>query len=243
LRCVDWNAYARLDEILVRQFRAEREAPLHLILDASASMGTPEADGKFSFAVALATCLAYISLHRHDPVRIVTTRGDHCPPLSSPLIGHPKRFAELADFLDQLQPAGSATLDQIVEGYVRSSRTPGLAIVLSDFMMPSASYERALESLDVMGCSVAAIRVLGPRERDPSFLPSHARLHDVETGLERVVYLTEQHRTAYAKALTAHLDEMAAWCTVRSMPCPVLDPTDGVEKCLFRDLPSAGLVR
>src|SRR6185436_8787965 len=45
LRHLDWNAYGRLDQLLIKAFRAEREAPLHLFVDCSASMGFPESDG------------------------------------------------------------------------------------------------------------------------------------------------------------------------------------------------------
>src|SRR5262245_12492213 len=46
LRHLDWNAYGRLDQLLIKTFRAEREAPLHIFVDSSASMGMPETDNK-----------------------------------------------------------------------------------------------------------------------------------------------------------------------------------------------------
>ena len=54
LRHLDWNAYGRLDELLIKTFRAEREAPMHIFIDASASMAVPADDGKFAFALGLA---------------------------------------------------------------------------------------------------------------------------------------------------------------------------------------------
>src|SRR5438034_11847572 len=50
LRHLDWNAYGRLDQLLIKTFRAEREAPLHLFVDVSASMGVPVTDNKIGFA-------------------------------------------------------------------------------------------------------------------------------------------------------------------------------------------------
>src|SRR5436309_2773016 len=41
LRHLDWNAYGRLDQLLIKTFRAEREAPLHIFVDTSASMTVP----------------------------------------------------------------------------------------------------------------------------------------------------------------------------------------------------------
>src|SRR5262245_34668213 len=70
LRHLDWNAYGRLDQRVIKTFRAEREAPVHLFIDASASMTVPAADGKLAFAVGIAAGLAYVALRQNNPVRI-----------------------------------------------------------------------------------------------------------------------------------------------------------------------------
>ena len=41
LRFLDWNAFARLDDLTIRTFRAEREIEVTILVDASASMGLP----------------------------------------------------------------------------------------------------------------------------------------------------------------------------------------------------------
>src|SRR6516165_9555677 len=60
LRFLDWNAFARLDDLTVRTFRAERQIELTVLIDTSTSMGVPEADDKLGFAVVLGAALAYI---------------------------------------------------------------------------------------------------------------------------------------------------------------------------------------
>src|SRR5499425_3814673 len=83
LRYLDWNAYGRLEQRLIKTFRAEREAPVHLLIDASASMGVPAADGKLGFALGLAAGLAYIALRQNNPVRaaILAERAGNVSPL------------------------------------------------------------------------------------------------------------------------------------------------------------------
>ena len=44
IRYLDWNAVGRLDQLLTRRFVAEREIPVHVLVDASRSMGVPGAD-------------------------------------------------------------------------------------------------------------------------------------------------------------------------------------------------------
>src|SRR5215468_6380047 len=129
LRHLDWNAYGRLDQLLIKTFRAEREAPLHLFIDASASMGAPASDDKLPFALSLAASLAYVSLRHHDPVRIVALSaalpGLHQP---SAFYRHRQALPGMRDFLLQIRPAGEAALAAGITAALRT-RTPGVAIL------------------------------------------------------------------------------------------------------------------
>src|SRR5438270_1445840 len=60
LRFLDWNAFARLDDLTIRTFRAERQIELTIMVDASASMAVPAHDDKFGLALLLAAALAYV---------------------------------------------------------------------------------------------------------------------------------------------------------------------------------------
>ncbi len=46
LRHLDWNLLGRLDTLLMRRFTAEREVVVHVLGDASGSMGLPAPDRK-----------------------------------------------------------------------------------------------------------------------------------------------------------------------------------------------------
>src|SRR3984885_6392778 len=70
LRFLDWNAYARLDDLTIRTFRAERQVEITILIDASASMGLPRDDDKLGLALLLGASLAYIGMNENDPVRM-----------------------------------------------------------------------------------------------------------------------------------------------------------------------------
>jgi uncharacterized protein (DUF58 family) len=241
LRYLDWNAYGRLDQRVVKTFRAEREAPVHLFIDTSASMGVPAADAKLEFAAALAAGLAYVALRHNNPVRAValgSTTGAHV----SPLVRHVQRVPELFAFLDAVEARGPTQLHAGIRAYLQTNRLPGLCIILSDFLVESAEYERALDALCERAHDVIAIRVIGPDERDGSLLPRHVRLYDVETGTERAVDLTADHRTRYRRAVEEHLDNLRRWCARRAIACSAVETGGGIEQCLLRDLPRAGIL-
>ena len=242
LRHVDWNALARLDQRVVKTFRAEREAPLHLLLDASASMNAPDADGKLAFAVALGASLAYIALRHGNPVRLAVLGGDDGARLS-PLLRHVQRLPELHQFLAPLTAGGPTRLADGVQAYLRTTRLPGTAIVLSDFLVEPAVYESALDALRGHHYDVAAIRVIGPLERDAAALPRRVRLRDAESGTERNVELTAALRQRYAEAVEQHLARLRDWCAARAIVCAALDTADGLTGSLLTDLPRVGLLQ
>lgn len=242
LRHLDWNAYGRIGQKLTKRFEAEREAPLHLLLDGSASMAVPAADGKLAFAVTLAVGLGYIGLCRGSPVRAAVL-GASARSGISPLLRHAQRLGELVAFLSALQAGGPTRLAEGTAAYLRSTGLPGTAIVISDFLVDAPTYERALEHLGGRGYHVVALRVLGPHERDPARLPRRVRLHDVETGTERLVDLIPAYRARYADALRTHVETLRRWCDRRAIAYATLDPSSGIEHAFLATLTRAGVLR
>src|SRR6476619_6821924 len=74
-RYLDWNVYARHDELLLKRFQEEEDLHVYLLLDASRSMahGTPP---KFDYARQVAAALAYIALADLDRVAVVAFGGE-----------------------------------------------------------------------------------------------------------------------------------------------------------------------
>jgi uncharacterized protein (DUF58 family) len=243
LRHLDWNAYGRLDELLIKTFRAEREAPLHIFIDASASMAVPAADGKFAFALGLATTLAYVSVRNHDPVRAVAI-STALPRtyVAAPFLRHRSALHALRDFLLQVQPQGETALAPGIGGALLELRSPGVAVVLSDFLMPPEAYEAAFADLLARRFTVAAIRVIGPAERDPTQLFRRGQLIDAETGRQRFITLTPDNLARYERALSDHVAHLQRFCSRCGIACCVVDTGRGLEHCIFHDLPAAGLV-
>ncbi|MDX2169924.1 MAG: DUF58 domain-containing protein [Deltaproteobacteria bacterium] len=243
LRHVDWNALARLDQRVVKTFRAEREAPLHLLLDTSASMGAPTADAKLAFGAALAACCAYIALRHGNPVRAAALTAGNDGSRLSPLLRHPHRLPELYGFLAPLSAAGTTRLREGVDAYLRSTQLPGLVIVISDFLVDPSHAERAFDQLRGRGHDVVALRPLGALERDAAHLPRRVRLRDAESGLQRDVELSAAHRARYAAAMAAHVAHLRDWCAGRGIAFAAVDPAAGLSDCLLHALPRAGVLQ
>jgi uncharacterized protein (DUF58 family) len=219
-RYVDWNAVGRLDQLVVRTFTAEREIPVHLFLDTSASMGAPAVDQKFPFAADLVSAIGYVVLNNNDPLRVVAlaapTSG-RLPFRPAPLLRHRSQFARLPSFLQTLAPAGKTYLRETVQAYVEQTREPGIAVVVSDFLVEPAQYEGALTLLKARGYEVRAVHVVGATELAPERVFRRGKLYDVEEHGERWVSLSRAHLQQYQEALSAHLDALRQFCHSRQV--------------------------
>ena len=75
-RFIDWGLYGRTDKLYIKLFKEEEDLLTYIFLDASASMGLPEADRKFPMAVATALAFAYVALAQGDRVMVRVLAGD-----------------------------------------------------------------------------------------------------------------------------------------------------------------------
>jgi len=206
-------------------------------------MAVPAGDDKFGFALGLAASLAYVSLRNHDPVRVVAL-SEALPHrhVASPFFRHRQALHGLRDFLLRLRPQGTTALASGMHAALREQRSPGVAIVVSDFLTPPEVYEAALGDLVARRFTVAAVRTLGAGERDPATLFRRAQLVDAETGRQRFITLNQENLGRYQQALTEHLGGLKTFCNRCGIVCSVADTAGGLEQTLFHDLPAQGLL-
>lgn len=245
-RHIDWNAVGRLDQFLVRTFTAEREISFHLLLDTSASMGAPAADNKFAFALGLAAALGYIVLINNDALRLVALRkqkNDTLSFLATPLLRHESRFFRLRPFLEGLTPGGKTFLSEAVRTYIGHTREPGVAVLISDFLVEPPEYEEALTLLRARRYEVKALQVLGAGELNPARLFRRGKLYDVEEHGERWVTLTQENLRRYQEVLTAHLEELRRFCHRHQVFYALVSTEKGLEAVVTQELPQLGLLR
>ena len=75
LRYVDWKVFGKTDKFYLKQFEEETNLICYLLLDTSESMQYQGPDAplsKLAYAQCAAAALAYLVLHQHDSVGLVT---------------------------------------------------------------------------------------------------------------------------------------------------------------------------
>jgi len=240
LRHLDWNAVGRLDTLVIRRFTAEREVLFHLLLDVSASMDAPPADGKLASARALTLALAYIGLAASDAVR-VTCLGDTTT--TSPVYRQRRSALAVARLLAGTEVGGRLALGAALEDYARRHGESGAAFVVSDFMTDPAEVERGVLALQARRFEVHLLHLIGASELDPAGSFTRGVLVDVETGALHPMTLTTAVAARYREVLEQHLAALRA--VAERTRCSYSRYVAGSDLAAFvaGDLAAHGMVR
>ena len=206
LRRIDWSAYARTGEPVLKVFRSEEDVMARLVCDASASLGHGE-PSKLDVARRLAAAVGYLTLARSERAQVfvagVGVAREH-PPVRG-RAGLPG----LLRALDGIDAGGGTDLARAVDAVVQRSARPGLLLVLSDFFDPGpviAALGRAVNA----GHDVVLAQVIAPDEIEPSFEGDWA-LTDSETGAVVEVTVDAASLAAYARSFAGLCEELRAF--------------------------------
>ncbi len=208
-RYLDWNVFARHDELLLKRFQEEEDLHVYILLDCSRSMGFGE-PVKFDYARQVAAALAYIALADLDRVSVIAFADRIVAEF--PLTRGKGRILSLMKFLEGLEVRDGLTdLARSAENFVRRSQRRGLAVVVSDLFDPGG-YERGLDVLRHHRYEPHVVQVFDRRELDPG-MKGDVELLDVESGAVEKVTVTERNLRQYRKIFEAFLESVRAYCT------------------------------
>jgi uncharacterized protein (DUF58 family) len=245
LRFLDWNAYARLDDLLIRTYRAERQVEITVMLDASASMGLPERDDKSGLARALAASLAYVGMAENDAVRIAAfaaTRGG-VNLRSTPFFRRREQYQEFKPFLGALQCSGETRLTAAVAELLLQRRAAGVLILISDFLVNQTDFEEAMLHLLAAHYEVKVVHVMGEMESQGSYPPGLYRVRDAETGEVREVAFGPQLAEACRRKVADLSKRLRDFCKSHAVIYSEAFGARNLDAILERELPVLGVIR
>ena len=206
LRRIDWAAYARSGEPVLKIYRAEEDVVARLLCDTSASLGVGEPP-KIELARRIAAAIGYMALASSERTQLVLTAGgatrDHTP--SRGRGGLPALLRDL----DGIALGGTTDLARGVDTLVRKSRRPGLLAVISDFFDPGPVLTALTRAL-MVGHDVVLVQVLAPEEVEPPH-EGDWTLEDVETGELVELTMDASSLEAYALRFAGLCEELRAW--------------------------------
>jgi uncharacterized protein (DUF58 family) len=210
-RLVDWRVYARTEELYVKQYEAERNLTVHILVDASTSMdfggdraerATPH---KFEYAAKLGLGFAALAAAEQNDFRFsllgeTFERIDRGRSTQGEVL-------RLIEQLNETEPGGETDFRTACADYAATIDSKSLVLVASDFLDDPAEIEAGLAALQRNDCTLA--HVLAPDERDPP-ARGDTIFRDPEADTKLRTYFGANVERRYHDRLQSHLDEVEA---------------------------------
>jgi uncharacterized protein (DUF58 family) len=233
LRHLDWNAFARSERLVVKEFESELERTVLVVTDLSASMSPL----KRTLALQCSAALSWVALSGQDRLALAT--------LGSELRYHPPvrgrgQWGRLTDWLQQARAGGRAQLNASLQTLAQRLPRSSLLIVVSDWLEEEAWLSLAFAHYRKH--QVAALQLLEGQDLAPPWL-GPLRLEDVETSEQRQLSLDDRSLALYAEALRDHNHQLEQNCKKRGFFYHGCRAEESPEVLILQQLVSRGWLR
>ncbi len=244
LRFLDWNALARLDNLTIRTFRADRQVEMTILIDASASMGVPADDDKLGLALLLAVGLAYIGMAENDPVRLAAFQTGRTGRRLVATRFHRRResFDEFRSFVNSLSCSGETRMSAAVDELLSARRSAGIVFVISDFLVNASDYETAITRLVAARHEVKVMHVMGEREMSGSYPPGPYRIRDAESGEIREIVFGPLQAAACRERVARHAERVRDFCARRGVMHAAAFGAHRADEIIMHEFPRLGVI-
>jgi uncharacterized protein (DUF58 family) len=231
IRHLDWAAYARSDQLMVRLYREEISPRTQVFVDTSRSMNTGE---QFKPLVTrqLASLFTLLSARLGGQPQLI--------PLTDDVPLRPVGVDGLEQFF-QTPFQAQGTLSDLLERHAVPLKSQGLRIVISDFLFPHDA-DRLIRSLAAGASVLWVIQVLNEWEARPTPVGGR-RLIDAESGSELDLQIDSRTVQTYLKRLNTLQTELQRNCRRANATFVTVIADQGLEAICRGDLTAAAVLR
>jgi uncharacterized protein (DUF58 family) len=204
---IDWRAYGRSRRLFVRQYEAETEMVIYLLVDVSASMSYagPDHETKYVLAARVAAALAYLMIRQGDKAALGLFSSTLTRFVSPG--GTRAHLHKLISELEVVVPALTTGIAQALADCNPLFKRRGLLVVLSDFWDDPDQMFEALSRFLHRKFEILLLQIAHPDEIELPAINA-ARFHDMETH-EEVVADPDEIRAVYQELSRRRTDMLA----------------------------------
>ena len=163
LRRLDWRVWGRTDRNYVKEYEADTNLRLCVVVDSSGSMGFGSTGiTRIEVARRLAGSLAFLACRQGDAVGISFVAESvvrNLPPRRNPA-----HLRLVLDALEEVRPQGASRLPEVLHEIAETVRQRALVVILSDLFMEPEALAGALGHLRFRRHDVALFHLLDPQE-------------------------------------------------------------------------------
>jgi uncharacterized protein (DUF58 family) len=210
LRRLDWRAWGRSDRYYIKEFEADTNLRLILVLDVSGSMGYGEAGAtRLDYARRLAGSMAYLAGRQGDAVGLWSSaglKGGEAGTVNYPARRGATHLGLVFDKLAELRAGGGTTLIESLHEAAERVSQRALIVIFSDLFAEAQELRTAIQHLRFRKHDISLFHLLDQKELDFNF-DRPARFVDME-GEEAILADPEDVSKAYREAVRVWLGEI-----------------------------------
>jgi uncharacterized protein (DUF58 family) len=230
LRHVNWKLYARQKRLYVKEYNAETNLNLYILLDVSNSMECANnGRSKLHYGAALAAALAHLALKQQDAVGITLFADSvvtHLAPKAKP-----HQLDEILRLIAVTKARPVSDTGRALHQAAELARHRGMVVVISDLFDDLTRIMDGFDHLRYMNHEVLLFHVFDPWERDLP-LEGNIRFRDMETG-EELTTQADGIRESYLEAMGRWRADVERECRNRSIDRIELTTDDKLDQALF----------
>ena len=227
IRKIDWRVYGRTDRFYLKEYEAETNASVTILLDISPSMSyTSGGVSKLDYGRFLGASLAWFSARQRDRVGLMLfDQGivELVPPST-------RHLQAILHVLDRMKPGGRGSLLTALSQVAERLRRRGIVVLISDFYEEPDKVRDAVALLRAGGSDVLAFHLLDPAELQFPF-EAAATFEDLESG-DRVPIVPEDLRERYRELIREHLETLSRHMAATRVDYDVLDTSQPLDFAL-----------
>jgi uncharacterized protein (DUF58 family) len=204
VRRVDWRLWGRTDRFYVKEFEADTNANLVVLLDVSKSMAFGSGPvTKLDYGRFLAASLLYLSRRQRDRVGLVTFDTE----LREVIPASARHLERALHALERAEPrSGAASMKEPLLKAGAILRRRAILVLISDCYEPPEQIVSSLGALRGRGSDLIVFHVVDPAEREFAFTEP-APFEDLETG-ERLPIIPAGQAQRYRALFAEHCENL-----------------------------------
>jgi len=206
IRLIDWKVYARTDHLYIKAYEEERNLTVHIIIDASASMGFGKPISKFDYASMIGVGFAYLALRDNEKF-MFSTFADNLE------IFQPRRgmshLAAMVQHLNSIKPKGFSKLRDTIAQYRKVIGSKSMLVLVSDFLV---NIEEIREAFYLLGNNDVKIVQVFDRVEKELQMEGDIKLIDSETKGMLRTFISPRLRMQYQQQLDDHCAKIEEVC-------------------------------
>lgn len=228
LRRVDWRLYARTDRYFLKEFEADTNTTVGVLLDISRSMSYAGAGiSKLDYGRYLAACLLYFSRNQRDRVAFATFDDavvDVVPPSA-------RHLPAALHAIDRIKPGRQGQLAAPLRTLATHFQRRSILVVISDLYDEPRNVLDAVSELRNRGNEIIVMHVLDPAELEFPF-DEASSFQDMESD-DRMPVVPAMLRDQYRALIKAHTTELSRLLGDNRIDYLLLDTSRPLENALF----------